>query len=256
MKKLLVHGVVSGAVTAAVLVVLGCSQPGFGGPLLDSSALQGGQSFSDLMGSFDNSVWQMADWANGGMFGCAWKPDHISYSSGGMNISLDDQSNDNLNDTSGECRTISSYAYGNFETSMKSAQGSGTVSSFFLYDDNSRDEIDVEILGKNPSQVQFNYFVNGQGGHEKVIDLGFDSSAGFHNYRIEYGKGFINWYVDGRWQWGVNDQGLNGGCAMPSHPMKIMMNLWNGVGVNDWLGVFNYSSSLRAEYACVSCTTM
>ena len=101
---------------------------------------------------------------------------------------------------------------------MKSAQGSGTVSSFFLYDDTSRDEIDVEILGKDPSQVQFNYFVNGQGGHEKVIDLGFDSSAGLHNYEIEYSEGRIDWYVDGLWQWGVNDQGLNGGSSMPSHP--------------------------------------
>jgi beta-glucanase (GH16 family) len=135
---------------------------------------------------------------------------------------------------------------------MKSAQGSGTVSSFFLYDDTSRDEIDVEILGKDPSQVQFNYFVNGQGGHEKVIDLGFDSSAGLHNYEIEYSEGRIDWYVDGLWQWGVNDQGLNGGSSMPSHPMKIMMNLWNGVGVNDWLGVFNYSSSLKANYDYVS----
>ena len=210
------------------------------------------QGFSDLMDSFDSSTWQIADWANGGVFGCAWKPDHILYSNGVMTISLDDQSNDQLNYTSGECRTVSSYSYGNFETSMKSAQGSGIVSSFFLYDYTSRDEIDIEILGKNPSQIQFNYFVNGQGGHEKVIDLGFDSSAGFHNYKIEYGSGYINWYVDGHSQWGVNDQGLNGGGSMPSHPMKIMMNLWNGIGVDDWLGAFNYSNPFRTNYDSIS----
>ena len=87
-----------------------------------------------------------------------------------------------------------------------------------------------------------------------LIDLGFDSSAGFHTYKIEYGEGYINWYVDGLWQWGVNDQGLNGGSSMPSHPMKIMMNLWNGIGLTDWLGVFNYSSPLKANYNHVSYT--
>jgi len=246
MRKLLAQGIVLGTGMASILAVLSCSQPGTTQPA--------SRDFSDAMDSFDSSIWQMADWANGGMFGCAWKPDHISHSSGGMSISLDDQSNDQLNHTSGEYRTISSYSYGSFETSMRSAQGSGTVSSFFLYDDTSRDEIDVEILGKNPSQIQFNYFVNGQGGHEKIIDLGFDSSAGFHTYKIEYDESSIDWYVDGRWQWGVNDQGLNGGSSMPSHSMKIMMNLWNGIGVNDWLGVFTYSSTLNANYNSVSYT--
>jgi beta-glucanase (GH16 family) len=244
--KLLARGVVLGAGTAAALVALSCSQ-------LDTT-VSPSRSFSDVMDSFDGSTWQKADWSNGGVFGCTWKPDHISYSSGGMNISLDDQSNNRMNHTSGECRTIGSYSYGYFEASMKSARGSGTVSSFFTYDDASRDEIDVEILGKNPSQVQFNYYAKGQGGHEKLIDLGFDSSAGFHTYKIEYGEGYINWYVDGLWQWGVNDQGLNGGSSMPSHPMKIMMNLWNGIGLTDWLGVFNYSSPLKANYNHVSYT--
>ena len=243
---LLVRGIVLGAGTMAVLAALSCSQLG--------TTVSPGQSFSDLMDSFDSSMWQKADWSNGGVFGCTWKPDHISYSSGGMNINLDDQSNNRMNHTSGECRTIGSYSYGYFEASMKSAQGSGTVSSFFTYDDASRDEIDVEILGKNPSQVQFNYFANGQGRHEKVIDLGFDSSAGFHTYAIEYGEGFIHWYVDGQWQWGVDSQGLNGGSSLPSHPMKIMMNLWNGIGLTDWLGVFNYSSPLKANYNHVSYT--
>ena len=36
---------------------------------------------------------------------------------------------------------------------------------------------DVEILGKDTTKLQTNYFTDGVGGHETVISLGFDASA-------------------------------------------------------------------------------
>lgn len=38
------------------------------------------------------------------------------------------------------------------------------------------DEIDVEVLGKDTTKVQFNYYTNGTGNHEYLYDLGFDAS--------------------------------------------------------------------------------
>jgi len=92
------------------------------------------------------------------------------------------------------------------------------------------------------------------GKHEKVIDLGFDSAAAFHKYKIEWGNGYINWYVDGVRKWGVNNTGLNApyGAAMPSHPMQVMMNLWPGIGVDSWLNPFTYSGPKYAVYDYVS----
>ena len=61
---------------------------------------------------------------------------------------------------------------------MKPIKNDGVVSSFFTYtgpSDGTRwDEIDIEFLGKNTTQVQFNYYTNGVGNHEYLYNLGFD----------------------------------------------------------------------------------
>lgn len=45
-------------------------------------------------------------------------------------------------------------------------------------------EIDIEVLGKDTTKVQFNYYTNGVGNHEYMYDLGFDASEGFHTYGL------------------------------------------------------------------------
>jgi hypothetical protein len=133
---------------------------------------------------------------------------------------------------------------------MKAAKGSGIVSSFFTYTGSPWDEIDVEILGKNTNQAQLNYFVNGTGGHERLVDLGFDASAEYHTYAFDWQPNGIKWYVDG-----VLKHSVTGSTStLPSHPMQIMMNLWNGIGVDGWLGPFNYSGPLYASYDYVTYT--
>jgi len=206
------------------------------------------------MDSYNTAIWQESNWANGGMFNCGWSPDHISFANSVMTIKLDNVSTFGKPYTSGEYSTLATYSYGTFEVNMKSASASGIVSSFFTYTGSPWDEIDCEILGKNTSQIQFNFFVGGVGGHEHVYNLGFDSSLLYHKYKIEYGNGYINWYVDGTWVWGVNNTGLNlpNGAALPSHAQKIYMNLWPGTGVDSWLGAFSYSGPLYAYYDYVN----
>ena len=110
--------------------------------------------------------------------------------------------------------------------------------------------MDVEIWGKDTAKEQCNYYGDGNGGNEAIIDLGFDASKGYHKYKIEWGNGWINWYVDGKWKYGVNNTGLNApyGKKMPSHPMQIMANLWPGQGVDAWLKHFYYSGPKYAHY--------
>ena len=176
------------------------------------------------------------------MFNCGWLPDHISFANGQMTIRLDNYSSWGKPYSSGEYRSWNTFNYGYFETNMKAAKGNGLVTSFFTYTGSPWDEIDVEILGKNTNQVQFNYFVSGVGGHEKVVDLGFDASAGFHKYTIEWGNGYINWYVDGAWKHGVS------GGTLPTHPMQMMVNLWPGTGVDSWLNAFTFTGNQYAYY--------
>lgn len=243
---------------AAVVLAASCDVNGPVGQSLDQSASKAVQSgsFYDGMDSFNSGSWNKATWSNGGMFNCGFKADHVNFGGGQMNIKLDNVASSGKPYSSGEYRTNNTFSYGTFETNMRAAKASGIVSSFFLYTGSPWDEIDVEILGKDTTKVQFNYYVNGTGGHEKLVDLGFDASAGFHKYAIEYGNGYINWYVDGTWKWGVNNTGMNApkGAAMPSHPMQIMVNLWPGTGVDSWLGAFRYGSPLYAYYDYVKFT--
>ena len=108
----------------------------------------------------------------------------------------------------------------------------------------------MEVLGKNTTQVQFNYFTNGVGGHETVLNLGFDASAGYHNDAFEWRSDSISWFVDGRLV--KTENGSRG--PIPTHIGKIMMNLWPGTGVDGWLGQFKYAGQRTANYDWVKYT--
>ncbi|MBN2617033.1 MAG: family 16 glycosylhydrolase [Spirochaetales bacterium] len=206
------------------------------------------------LNSYNSGQFEKANWTNGGMFNCGWLPEKATFNNGKLTLKLDNTYSHGKSYSSGEYRTKNTFSYGTFEVNMKAVKANGVVTSFFLYTGSPWDEIDVEILGKDTRKVQFNYYVNGVGSHEAVIDLGFDAAYGFHKYAIEYGNGYINWYVDGVWKYGVNNRGFNApyGAAMPSHPMQIMVNLWPGIGVDSWLNHFYYNGPLYAEYDYIS----
>lgn len=209
--------------------------------------------FTDNLDSYNTGLFTKADgWTNGDPFNVGWRADHVNFSSGIMSLTLDNQSCtsgcSNRPYASGEYRTNNLYGYGLYEGRFKAAKASGTVTSLFTYtgasDNQPWDEIDFEVLGKNTSQMQLNYFTNGVGGHETIINLGFDSSAGFHTYGFEYRPSYIKWYVDGVLV--HTETGSRG--ALPSHNMKLMVNFWPGIGVDGWLGSFSYTGPLSAQY--------
>ena len=224
----------------------------------ETSSSRAVQSWSlwDGLDYHNTGVFGKADWTNGGMFNCGWKSDHVTFKNGKMTIKLDNTPSFGKPYTSGEYRTHNTFSYGTFETNLIAAKGDGLVTSFFLYTGSPWDEIDVEILGKDTTKVQFNYYVDGVANNEKIVNLGFDASKGYHKYAIEYGNGYINWYVDGKWVYGVNNQGFNApyGKKMPSHPMQIMVNLWPGIGVDSWLNHFWYSGPKYASYDYIKYT--
>lgn len=208
-----------------------------------------GGTFFDPLDTYDSARWQKADgWANGAPFNCGWRADHVTFLNGGMFLTLDNNSCPSGCSgkpyASGEYRTRDVYGYGKFETRMKAAKGSGIVTGFFVYNGNPWHEIDVEILGKDTTRLQTNYFTDGVGGHETVINLGFDAAAGFHNYAIVWAPGSIKWYVDDV----LVHTETGGRGPLPTVPGKIMVNLWPGIGVDSWLGPFSYTGPKTAEF--------
>jgi endo-1,3-1,4-beta-glycanase ExoK len=219
-----------------------------------------GSNFVDSLDHGDTGRWHKADdRSNGGMFNVGWRADHVRFRAGVTNIDLYNRACPRACSgkpyASGEYRTNDLYSHGRFAASLKAVKRTGVVTGFFTYtgasDGQPWDEIDVEILGKNTSQLQTNYYTGGVGGHESVIDLGFDASARYHTYVMAWRDNGIDWFVDGRLV--HREDGSHG--PLPSHPQRIMMNLWTGSGVNDWLGAFAYPGvPMSARFAWASYT--
>ncbi len=203
-------------------------------------------------GNANGSTCEIANgWTNGNPFNVTWRKSNITFHDDKMQLIIDTDSGE-LPYSGGEYRTRKFYGYGRYEVSMKAIKNDGVVSSFFTYtgptDKNPWDEIDIEILGKDTTKVQFNYYTNGRGNHEYMHDLGFDASEDFHTYAFEWHEDKIVWFVDGVEVYTATK-------TIPSHRGKIMMNAWCGKGVDSWLKAFDPSNlPLTAEYEWFSYT--
>jgi endo-1,3-1,4-beta-glycanase ExoK len=207
-----------------------------------------GTSFNDSFDSFNSSRWSTSDgWTNGAPFAVGWRGDHVVVGGGAVSLALDANpcagnpaacSGQAL--AGGELRSNAFYGYGSYSTVMQAGAGSGVVNGFFTYtgpsDGKPWDEIDVEILGSDPTRLQLNYFVNGVGGHEYTVNLGFDASAAAHSYAFNWSGDAIRWYVDGSLVHSVTG---GAGTPLPTHAGRIMGNLWAvDQSASGWAGSF------------------
>lgn len=190
-------------------------------------------------------------WTNGNPFDCGWYASQTSVGGGALSLTIDKDKTGKYKYAGAEYRTSDFFGFGYYETSMQAISNPGVVSSFFTYtgpsDGKPWDEIDIEVLGKDSTQVQFNYYTNGIGGHEHMHSLGFDSSKGFHKFGFEWQPDHITWYVDGKPVYTANQN-------IPHNSGKIMMNAWNGIGVDEWLAAYNGKTPLTAKYEWVTYT--
>jgi beta-glucanase (GH16 family) len=209
-------------------------------------------SFLDNMDSYNSYLFKIASgWATDYPYNASWRSDHINFTNGIMTLTLD---NLNCPDgclgrpyASGLYSTNFHYGYGLYEVRLKSTKASGIVGGFFIntgpWENQPYDQITINFLGNDPYKMQASYFANGIAGPESLIDLGFDSSVDFHTYGFEYRATYINWYVDGKLV--HTEDGSHG--ALPSHKMKLTLNLWPGIGEDDQLGAFSYTGPLNFQ---------
>lgn len=192
-----------------------------------------------------DGFWASDGWHNGQMFNCTWSRNNAVIEGGVMNMSVTKGADGAY--YGAEYRSSAYFSYGFYAVSMKAADCSGVISSMFTYTNSPVwDEIDIEILGKNMTQVQFNYYTNGEGGHEYLYNLGFDASEDFHEYAFDWQKDSITWYVDGTPIYRATEN-------IPSHPQQIMANVWNCIGHDDWSGKFDESSlPATAQYEWIA----
>lgn len=217
----------------------------------EDSVLSSPPILFDQFSTVDTSVWLVSDgYSNNGVFNCEWESSHSQTDGNELSLLLNNTPGGSKAYSSGEMRTNALHHYGRYEVRMKPAKQDGIVSAFFTYTGTPHDEIDIEFLGKDTSKMQVNFFKNGVGGNEVLINLGFDASLAYHTYAFEWRENSITWFVDG-----VQVHAVNGTSAtLPSTPGYIYINLWNGIGVDAWLNPFVYSVPLRAYYDYVKLT--
>ena len=248
-KKLLAIGL-SLALAAGCTMVLSACDPEEEPPVLTDEPLAG-ETVADFTQGESERFFSSDGWTNGSVFNTWWSGSNVLYEDGVMQLTIDenpDGSEENNNEYfGGEARSHEWYGYGDFEVRMKPAKKAGTASTFFTctgdYDTNLEgepnpwDEIDIEFLGKDTTQVQFNYYVNGQGGHEYMYDLGFDASEEFHNYGFRWTEDYICWFVDGEPVYKVE---ASEGNPMPAAAGRFLMNYWCGTSeAEGWMGAYS-----------------
>jgi GR25 family glycosyltransferase involved in LPS biosynthesis len=129
--------------------------------------------------------------------------------------------------------SVRSFRHGRFEAEIRAARGSGLVTGFFLHRASPRQEIDIEFLGDNPSQMLTNVYFNpgddgtamefGYRGSPCRIELGFDATADFHHYAIDWWPDRLIWQVDGNV---VHERLSWDPTPIPHLEMRLYANLW------------------------------
>ena len=146
----------------------------------------------------------------------------------------------------GELRTIESFQYGRFEVRMKSAPGSGVISSFFTFHDYWSEghtssvywnEIDLEWLGRYDDKVHTNLIIHDQWDLPDLSDVTFNPNEDFHTYAFEWTSEYIAFFVDDQLiRWVDNFY-----ADSMYREQKIMMNIWQSTSAG-WAGSFSAST--------------
>ncbi|KAK2002164.1 concanavalin A-like lectin/glucanase [Colletotrichum falcatum] len=125
--------------------------------------------------------------------------------------------------------------YGSFRTMMKVPDIAGTCAAFFWYH-NDTQEIDMEFLTRefNPSNNSFpvNLVLQSRASLEKGYDasstgnflrvnLDFNPTTDFHEYRIDYIRDKVTFYADGKVLGAMN------GSAVPTKGGHLILQHWS-----------------------------
>lgn len=210
----------------------------YAAPLGDPTEPQGG-SFFETFDHLNPLTWYISDgWNDGAYQGCTWSKSKVRIESGRLVLTLERVASGEPAYQCGEIQSRAFYGYGTFEVRLRVARARGIDQGFFTYvgptQGRPHDEIDFEALGRNTREVQLNTYVAGKGGHEQIIPIGTDSADEFVNYAFEWTPDRVRWFVNGTLRREITGRGEN----VPTHAGRIVLSIWNGHGLDDWLGHF------------------
>jgi endo-1,3-1,4-beta-glycanase ExoK len=213
-----------------------------------------GVPFTDRFASLNEGRWAISNgWSNGISWMLNdWQASQVRHTASGLEFTLGPSKTYPGGYKSGEMQSRHYFMYGYFEVEMQTAKGDGTVNGFFTYTGAPRgrpwNEIDVEVLGRNPRAVQVTTHTDAAS-HATTVPLSFDSSAGQHIYAIYRQPDVIRWYVDGipiHEESGPHIAGMN-------EPQQLIFNLWASNSNPHWSGHLQPTTTpVTATVRCIA----
>lgn len=207
------------------------------GVLATAAAAQDGGAFFEGFDRLDRGRWYVSDgWTNGDHQNCLWSRRAVEVRGGRLRLALIPAgvagSPDHL---CGEIQTERVFGHGTYEARIRTSDVSGLNAAFFTYigpvHGKRHDEIDVEILTRDPGTVEFNTFVDGRMMHGGAADLDPPSDEAFHKFAFQWRPDGVRWFV--------NDREVHAAQGfVPFEPMKIYLSHWSTGTLTDWMGPF------------------
>lgn len=221
--------------------------------------------FRDDFDTLDSERWQLMthSWdSNLALFSA----ESVTVADGMMALTLLDAPAGTTDDTGAakqflgaEVRSTATVNYGRVRARARFSDRSGVVSALVAiytpWPADNWNELDIEHLGATPDQVQFNtmvYLGDAVGPvttsvtptqFPERVDLGFDASAAFHEYQVEWTPDYVEFAVDGspkhRWTEHLERLGL---------PQNVLLTIWASSSA-DWAGQIDGSTTgAKVEY--------
>lgn len=218
-------------------VFLSIVATGFGSTSAAEGGAVGGNSFIENFDRLPRDRWYISDgWTNGDHQNCYWTKSNARIRSGILQL--------HFNEGVGrfqcaEVQTLDVFSYGTYEVRMRAPEpASGFNAAFFTYTGpyfgDPHDEIDIELLMREPAEIWLNVHVNGDGDNGVTIPEQTLSKQ-FNDFAFVWKRDSLEWYVNGRLLRRINDPAL-----IPVTPQKIYASLWSSGTLTEWMGPFRY----------------
>ncbi|WP_333891099.1 family 16 glycosylhydrolase [Mycolicibacterium gadium] len=196
------------------------SAPAPGPPIVSAPMTQGSASFPALVETFPGNL-------------ASFARKNVRHSGVGAQLVMEAAEGGLRTYQSGAFASVWSFTYGRFAAEIKAASGAGLVTGFFLHRASPRQEIDIEFAGTDPRRMLVNVYFNpgdegtamgfGYRGSPFRIDLGFDATADFHLYAIDWRPDRLVWLVDDEV---VHERVSWDPTPIPHLCMRLHANLW------------------------------
>jgi beta-glucanase (GH16 family) len=177
----------------------------------------------------------------------AFDPDFFNLTAGTDLVSFSDKGAELTIAKQGDSVTVETAFYimfGTMEIIFQAASGQGIISTVvFLSDD--LDEIDIEIMGGNTTNISNNFY--GQGNTSQfnseypTVNWSGGAPGGFHNYTVNWSADQIEWIMDGAT---VRTQPYMAPGLYPQTPCYIKFGIWAGGDPSNPKGTIQWAGGL------------